>query len=100
MATIKDTLFKLFDLDKMEPEKAAEMVDRLGKLVFQAALMRTLPMLSEEDMDEYEKVLEENNAEVLFKFMNDKVPDFGKIIDEEAEILRVELAGEFEEAGM
>ena len=55
MTTIKQSIIDLFELDKMEPEKATEMVDRLAKLVFQAVLVRTLPLLSEEDFDKYEK---------------------------------------------
>ncbi len=55
MRTIKESLMDLFELDKMPPEKAAEMVDRLAKLVFQAVLVRVLPILSEEDLTEYEK---------------------------------------------
>ena len=101
MATIKQTLADLFELDKLEPAKAAEMVERLGKLVFQATLVRVLPMLSEAEMAEYDKIVEgKGGGEVLFKFLGEKVPDFDKIILEEAEILRAELAGEFKEAGI
>ena len=97
MSTIKETLIDLFDLDKMSPEKTAETVDRLGKLVFQAVLVRVLPTLSEEDLTEYEKIVDSNQeGDVLFKFLGEKVPDFDKIIAEEAEALRIELAGEFE----
>ena len=49
MATIKQTIVDLFELDKMAPEKAAEMIERLSKLVFQSVLVRSLPLLSEED---------------------------------------------------
>jgi hypothetical protein len=101
MTTIKDTLIDLFELNKLEPAKAAEMVDRLAKLVFQAVLARTLPALSEADFDEYEKIVDSGRGgEVLFKFLNEKVPNFENIIKEEAELLRKELAGEFKEAGV
>lgn len=101
MATIKETLIDLFDLDKMEPEKAAEMVDRLAKLVFQSVLVRVLPMMSEQDLEEYEKIIDgEEGADVLMKFLNDKVPNFGKILEEEAELLRKEISGEFKDMGL
>jgi len=47
MSTIKQTIVDLFELEKMTPEKAAEMVDRLSKLIFQAVLVRALPLLTE-----------------------------------------------------
>jgi hypothetical protein len=101
MSTIKQTITDLFELDKMAPEKAAETVDRLGKLIFQAVLVRVLPILSEQDMAEYEKIVDsKEGGEAIFKFLGEKIPDFEKIIMEEAESLRAELAGEFKEAGM
>jgi hypothetical protein len=76
-------------------------VDRLGKLIFQAVLVRVLPILSEQDLAEYEKIVDsKEGGEVIFKFLGEKIPDFEKIIMEEAESLRAELAGEFKEAGI
>jgi hypothetical protein len=101
MSTIKQTIADLFELDKMAPEKAAEMANRLGKLVFQAVLVRVLPMLSEQDLAAYEKIVDsKEGGEVIFKFLGEKVPDFENIILEEAESLRAELAGEFKKAGV
>ncbi|TSA28998.1 MAG: hypothetical protein D4R68_02995 [Ignavibacteriales bacterium] len=97
MSTIKENLFDLFQLDRMPPEKGVEMLERLSKLVFQAVLVRVLPMLSEEDLAQYEKLVEgKEEGDALFHFLNEKVPGFDKIISEEAETLRMELAGELE----
>ena len=96
MSTIKKTIVDLFELDKMEPEKAAEMVERLGRMIFQAVLVRVLPVLNEKDMTEYEKIVDsQEGGDAVFKFLGEKIPDFEKIIMEEAESLRQELAGEF-----
>jgi len=101
MSTIKKTIVDLFELDKMAPEKAAEMANRLGRLIFQAVLVRVLPLLSEKEMKEYEKIVDsKGGGEEIFKFLGEKIPDFEKIIMEEAELLRAELAGEFKEAGI
>lgn len=101
MTTIKQTIVDLFGLDKMAPEKAAEMVDRLGKLVFQSVLVRSLPLLSEEDFKGYEQIIDsKEGGEVLFKFLSEKVPDFETIVKEESESLRAEMASEFESAGV
>ena len=98
MDKINKDLFELFGLEKMPPEKGAEMVERLGKLVFQAVLVRTLPLLSEGDMSEYEQVTEnDNKIEDILEFLSKKVPDLNVIIKEEAEILHDEMAKDMAE---
>ncbi|MEK7572506.1 MAG: DUF5663 domain-containing protein [Patescibacteria group bacterium] len=97
MSTIKENLFDLFQLDKMPPKKGAEMLERLSKLVFQAVLVRVLPLLSEENLSEYEKIVNsQQDGDVLFKFLGEKIPEFENIIKEESENLRAEMAGELE----
>jgi hypothetical protein len=70
MNNIKKNLFDLFEIDKMPPEKGIEFLERLAKLVFQAVLVRVLPLLSEEDFSEYEKIVssQDDNGDILFKF--------------------------------
>ncbi len=97
MDNIKKDLFDLFQIDKMPPEKGEEMLGRLAKLVFQAVLVRVLPMLSEEELSEYEKIVEgELEVDVLFKFLSEKIENFDDIIKEEAETLRIELSKQIE----
>lgn len=99
MTTIKKTIVDLFELDKMAPEKAAEMIDRLAKLIFQSVLVRTLPLLSEKDFTEYEKIVDsKEGGEVIFKFLSEKIPDFENIVAEESEALRAEMANDFKSA--
>lgn len=101
MKKTQETLIELFNLDKMPPEKMVEMVDRLSKLVFQSVLVRVLPTLSEEDMKRYEELIEsQEDGEAIFKFLENKVPDFGEIIKEEAEDLKLEIAEELTSAGL
>lgn len=97
MNTIKKDLFDLFQIDKMPPEKGAQMLDRLANLVFQAVLVRILPMLSEEDLNKYEKIVSGNEGgDVLFNFLSEKIPEFNKIITEEIGTLRREVTNKIE----
>lgn len=100
MDKIKKNLFDLFQIDKLPIDKGIETLDRLASLVFQAVLVRTLPLLSEEELTEYEKITDSGEADLLFKFLTEKIPEFETIIQEEAENLRAELAGEFDAAGI
>ncbi|MFA6274330.1 MAG: DUF5663 domain-containing protein [Candidatus Paceibacterota bacterium] len=97
--TIKKDLIDLFHLDKLPPEKSVEMLDRLGKLIFQAVLVRVLPTLSEENFKKYEEMVDSKKTEgdEIFFFLREKVPDFDKIVAEESENLRLELMKDPEE---
>ena len=95
------TIVDLFELDKLPKEKAAEIVDTVGKLIFQAVLARALPTLSGADLAEYNKLLlEKDGGKAVFKFLGEKIPDFENIVKEESETLRKKLASEFKKAGV
>jgi hypothetical protein len=95
MNNVNKNLFELFGLEKLPPEKGAGIVLRLGKLVFQAVLVRVLPLLSEEDLTEYETITENTiDMEEILKFLSEKIPDFDNIVKEESENLRDAMADE------
>ena len=49
------------------------MITTIGKLIFQAVLMRTMENLSETDQDELEKIVDENSEpEKVFGFLKEK----------------------------
>jgi hypothetical protein len=101
MQNIKKNLIDLFELEKLAPEKMLTIVEKLSRLVFQAVLVQVLPLLSEEDMTEYDRITEsEEGGEKLFLFLKEKVPNFEEIVQEEAENLHDELSEEFEKVGV
>jgi len=63
--------------------------------------VRVLPLLSEQDLTEYERIVDsQEGGESIFKFLGEKIPDLEKIIAEESENLRADLAGEFADVGL
>lgn len=98
MNPIKKDLFELFELDKLPPEDGAKMLERLANLVFQAVLVRVLPMLSKEETTEYERIISSNEGgDALMLFLSEKVPEFNKIVTEEIGVLRREATKKLEE---
>lgn len=101
MQKIKKDLIDLFELEKLAPEKMLTIVEKLSRLVFQAVLVQVLPLLSDEDMAEYDRITEsEESGEKLFLFLKEKVPNFEEIVQAEAENLHAELSEEFEKVGV
>ena len=90
---IRGNIIKLFEIDKLPEEKQEEMINRVGKIIFQAVLMRVLPLLEENDLQAYEKMIESAVApDELMEFFIEKVPGFLQIIAEESENFRKEAA--------
>jgi hypothetical protein len=93
LAHTRETIVELFQLNKLSPERANDMLARIGKIVMQNVLMRVLPELSEEDLAEYEKLVDTQvTPEVLVTFFNQKVHNFNGIVTEEAESFFAESA--------
>ncbi len=91
---IRQNIIELFEIDKLPVEKQEETIDRIGKIIFQAVLVRVLPTLPEADLNEYEKMIEGGVApDTLMDFFFAKVPNFLQIVAEESENFRKE-AGE------
>lgn len=91
---VREDIITLFKIKDLFEDKQEETINRIGNIIFQNVLMRVLPMLSEEDLNQYEKLLEENTSpENLMDFLGERVPTFLEIIKEESISFR-EQAGE------
>lgn len=91
---VREDIITLFKIKDLPEDKQEETINRIGNIIFQNVLMRVLPILSEEDLDKYEKLLEENTSpENLMDFFGERVPTFLEIIKEESINFR-EQAGE------
>lgn len=86
---IRKNIIELFNINNLPEEKQEETITRIGKIIFQSVLLKVLPILSEEELAQYEKLLEENvDADVLLDFFFEKIPGFLEIIAEESENFR------------
>lgn len=91
---VRQNIIDLFEIDKMPEDKQEEMIGKIGGIIFQAVILRVLPMMSPEDLEEYNRMMDENaSPEKVFDFLFEKVPNFFGIIAEESENFRKE-AGE------
>ncbi|MDQ3075738.1 MAG: hypothetical protein M3Q34_01270 [bacterium] len=82
---IRDNIIELFGIDKLPEEQQEETIAQIGKIIFQAVLVRVLPLLEDEEMAEYDKLLESSpSPDELLSFFFDKVPGFLEIIAEES----------------
>ncbi len=90
---VRESIITMFNIDKLPEDRQEETIARIGEIIFQAVLIRILPLLEEEDLKEYERLIEMKvPPEELMDFFFEIIPDFLDIISEESENLRKEIA--------
>lgn len=90
---INDNIIKTLGIDALPVEKQKEAMEKLGAIVYQEVMLRVLDIMSDEDKDAFEKLIEKNpDPEIMFTYLSEKVPTIDAIVSEEAEKLRAESA--------
>jgi hypothetical protein len=90
---INGNIIKVLGIDALPVEKQKEAMERLGAIVYQEVMLRVLDIMSDEDKDEFEKLLEKTpDPDTMFIYLGEKVPNLEEIVSEEAEKLRNESA--------
>ncbi len=89
MATNKNihkVLIKVLGVEDASPEKQDELVDSVGAVVYQAVIVRAMEEMSDEVIDEFEKLT--NGAptpDLIIEFFMKNIPNFEQMMKEEAE---------------
>lgn len=80
-------------LQSLPEMKQIEIVDRIGRMLYQAILVRSLDILSEKEQVELDLLLDEDTTtpqDVLI-FLNTKIPTFNQLRLEEISKLKEDL---------
>ena len=85
MNPIKNNISTVLNIDKLPEKEREKILADVGSIIFQNVLARALGKMSEKEQDEFEALLDKNaDPEEIFGFLNSKVQNFPKIIEEEA----------------
>jgi hypothetical protein len=91
--TINNNIIKILGIDTLPIEQQKETMEKLGAIVYQEVMLRALDAMTDEDKDEFEKLIEKDpSPEAMFTFLSQKVPNLDAIAKEEAEKLHAESA--------
>lgn len=88
----KDVI-KEWGLQSLPSEKQEEMVERIGRIMYQAILVKALDILSEKEQDEFDKLLDkdETTPQDVLVFLEKKIPTFQDLLKEEKVNLKRDL---------
>jgi len=80
-------------LGDLSQEEQIEMVDRIGRLIYQAILVRSLDILSDTEQEEFDLLLDEDTStpEDVVIFLERKIPTFKLLLKEEIGKLKQDI---------
>jgi hypothetical protein len=86
-------IIKEWDLTSIPEEKKEEAINRIGRILYQAVLVRTLDILSDTEQDELDELMNKNTTtpKDVLVFLKNKIPTFDELLKEERDNLRSEI---------
>lgn len=93
MENLNQQLITAFHLENVPPDEAASILEDAGTVVLNSVLTRGIPLLDEEGATQCDNLLahDADNLEI-FALLQEKVPGFQAIVDEEIELLKKTLS--------
>lgn len=86
-------IIKEWDLGSMTKEKQRLAAERISRILYQAILVRSLDILSEEEQAELDELLDTDSTmpEDTMSFLKKKIPTFDRLFAEEVQNLKDNL---------
>ncbi len=93
MNILSKDIIREWGLEDLPETKQVELVDRIGKLLYQAILVRSLDILSEKEEGELDVLLDNDatTAQDILIFLQSKIKNFEAIVTEEREKLKEDV---------
>ncbi len=80
----KKIIVQALDIESLPQEDQAVALERAGILIYQSIITRAMEEMTDEAVDEFEKVVEGGpTPEAMLTYFHEKIPNFNKMIEEE-----------------
>lgn len=88
---------KDFGLTEMDSREQERMVEKIGNLLFESVVERSVDEMDEEAMNDFDSLLTEEGQDFqkMISFLKSRVPGFNKIVTEEMSRLKRATSGIF-----
>jgi|GEM_PF-3557767 len=92
--TVSTQTINDWGLSSLTEAQGIEAVDTIGRLIYQAVLVRSLSILSEKEEKELDDLLDkdETTPKEVLAYLQSKIRNFGEIVKEERDNLKKEFA--------
>jgi hypothetical protein len=96
---LKKRIFEDLELTDFSEKEKDDILQIMGRIIFEMALIRILDEMDDETAKEFEQFLEKNqNPDDILKFLKEKVPTLEDILAEEAKTFKSEVFDVLKEA--
>jgi len=96
---LKKRIFEDLELTDLSEKEKDDILQRMGRIIFEMALIRILDEMDDGTAKEFEQFLEKNqNPDDILKFLKEKVPNLEEILTEEAQTFKSEVFDVLKEA--
>ena len=94
MTILSKDIVKDWGISSLHESEQTSAVNRIGKLIYQAVLVRSLDILSEKEETELDLLLDEDNTtpEDVLTFLQSKIPTFDQLVLEERAKLKEDFS--------
>ncbi|MCX6799546.1 MAG: DUF5663 domain-containing protein [Candidatus Falkowbacteria bacterium] len=81
-------IIKELGIDSLPEKEKREILERIGKVIFESIMIRVIEALDEDGQIIFEQILSEaehspNKGEMIIEFLRSKVPNIDEVIEEE-----------------
>lgn len=93
MNLLSEEMLKELDISSLSQAEQKLAIDRVGRTIFQAVLVKSLDILSVKEEEELDLLLDKNNTktEDVLNFLRSKIPTFNKLLKDERQNLKGDL---------
>ena len=93
MNILSKDIIKEWGLASLPEQRQREIVGRIGRILYQALLVKSLDILSEKEQGELDLLLDNDTTtpENVLKFMQAKIPTFDILVKDERKRLKEDL---------
>ena len=90
MFNIPKEVIEEWGLQSLSEDKQADIVERIGRMIYQAVLVRSLDILSEKEQAELDLIMDKDQTtpENVLAFLKSKIPTFDTILAEEKQKIK------------
>jgi hypothetical protein len=82
-----------WNLESLPEGKRFAIVDKIGRIMYQAILVKSLDILSDKEQDGLDELLDKNSTtpQQVLAFLRSKIPTFDQLIRDERRSLKEDL---------
>lgn len=93
---LEQNIITVLNLQALDDEKKIALIDKMAEVVQKRLTLRVLDEMSEQDKNEFEKILD-SSPDNVSEFLQKVFPNFLEMVQEEVVRLKKELINRFKE---